>query len=133
MEGGGQAGGGWVNQGGPGSLLGCHGNSSLLWSASPFLPLIFQTDHEASSKEGPSGPLKAASLGTLWSWLKTHGRSNQSILKEISHGISLKGLMLKGKLQHFGHIMRSVDSLEKTLMLGGIGGQEEKGTTEDGT
>ena len=57
----------------------------------------------------------------------------QSILKEISPGFSLEGLMLKLKLQYFGHIMRSVDSLEKTLMLGGIGGQEEKGTTEDGT
>ena len=52
-------------------------------------------------------------------------------LKEISPGISLEGLMLKLKLQYFGHLMRRVDSLAKTLMLGGIGGQEEKGTTED--
>ena len=51
--------------------------------------------------------------------------------KEISPGISLEGMMLKLKLQYFGHLMRRVDSLEKTLMLGGIGGQEEKGTTED--
>ena len=51
--------------------------------------------------------------------------------KEISPGISLERLMLKLKLQYFGHLMRRVDSLEKTLMLGGIGGQEEKGTTED--
>ena len=58
-------------------------------------------------------------------------RSNQSILKEISPGCSLEGLMLKLKLQHFGHLMPRVDSLEKTLMLGGIGGQEEEGTTED--
>ena len=57
--------------------------------------------------------------------------SNQSILKEISPGISLEGMMLKLKLQYFGHLMRRVDSLEKTLMLGGIRGQEEKGTTED--
>ena len=57
--------------------------------------------------------------------------SNQSILKEISPGISLKGMMLKLKLQYFGHLMRRVDSLEKTLMLGGIGGRKEKGTTED--
>jgi len=57
--------------------------------------------------------------------------SNQSILKEISPGCSLEGMMLKLKLQYFGHLMRRVDSLEKTLMLGGIGGQEEKGTTED--
>ena len=54
-----------------------------------------------------------------------------SILKEISPGISLEGMMLKLKLQYFGHLMPRVDSLEKTLMLGGIGGQEEKGTTED--
>ena len=53
----------------------------------------------------------------------TARRSNQSILKEISPGISLEGLMLKLKLQYFGHVMRRVDSLEKTLMLGGIGGR----------
>ena len=61
----------------------------------------------------------------------TARRSNQSILKEISPGCSLEGVMLNLKLQHFGHFMRTVDSLEKTLMLGGIWGQEEKGTTED--
>ena len=61
----------------------------------------------------------------------TKRRSNQSILKEISPGCYLKEMMLKLKLQYFGHPMRRVDSLEKTLMLGGIGGQEEKGTTED--
>ena len=61
----------------------------------------------------------------------TARRYNQSILKEISPGISLEGMMLKLKLQCFGHLMRRVDSLEKTLMLGGIWGQEEKGTTED--
>ena len=54
-------------------------------------------------------------------------RSNQSILKEISPGCSLEGLMLKLKLQYFGHLMRTVDSLEKTLMLGGIGGRRRKG------
>ena len=58
-------------------------------------------------------------------------KSNQSILKEISPGISLQGMMLKLKLQYFGHLLRRVDSLEKILMLEGIGGQEEKGTTED--
>ena len=63
------------------------------------------------------------------SW--TARRSNQSILKEISPGCSLEGLMLKLKLHYFGHLMRRIDSLEKTLMLGGIGGQEEEGTTED--
>ena len=54
-------------------------------------------------------------------------RSNQSILKEISPGISFEGLMLKLKLQYFGHLMRRVDSLEKTLMLGGIGGRRRRG------
>ena len=57
-------------------------------------------------------------MRVLW----TARRSNQSILKEISPGISLEGMMLKLKLQYFGHLMRRVDSLEKTLMLGGIGG-----------
>jgi len=73
----------------------------------------------------------------LWYWRRllrvpwTARRSNQSVLKEISPGISLEGMMLKLKLQYFGHLMTRVDSLEKTLMLGGIGGQEEKGMTED--
>ena len=57
----------------------------------------------------------------------TARRSNQSILKEISPGISLKGMMLKLKLQSFGRLMRRVDSLEKTLMLGGIGGRRRRG------
>ena len=57
----------------------------------------------------------------------TARRSNQSILKGISPGISLKGMMLKLKLQYFGHLMRRVDSLEKTLMLGGIGGRRRRG------
>ena len=57
----------------------------------------------------------------------TARRSNQSILKEISPGCSLEGLMLKLKLQHFGHLMQRVDSLEKTLMLGGIGGRRRRG------
>ena len=57
----------------------------------------------------------------------TARRSNQSILKEISPGCSLEGLMLKLKLQHFGHLVQRVDSLEKTLMLGGIGGRRRRG------
>ena len=57
----------------------------------------------------------------------TARRSNQSILKEISPGISLEGIMLKLKLQSFGHLMRRVDSLEKTVMLGGIGGKRRRG------
>ena len=81
------------------------------------------------------------SCGHVWIWeldceegwaLKnwcfwTTRRSNQSILKEISPGISLEGIMLKLKLQYFGHLMRRVDSLEKTLMLGGIGGKRRRG------
>ena len=69
----------------------------------------------------------------LWCWRKllrvpwTSRRSNQSILKEISPGCSLEGLMLKLKLQYFGHLMRSVDSLEKTLMFGGIGDRRRRG------
>ena len=60
----------------------------------------------------------------LWCWRRlTARRPNQSILKEISPGISLEGMMLKLKLQYFGHLMRRVDSMEKTLMLGGIGGK----------
>ena len=57
----------------------------------------------------------------------TARRSNQSIVKEISPGCSLEGMMLKLKLQYFGHLMRRVDSLEKTLMLGGIGGRRRRG------
>ena len=59
--------------------------------------------------------------------MKSARRSNQSILKEISPGISSEGMMLKLKLQYFGHLMRRVDSLEKTLMLGGIGGRRRRG------
>ena len=69
----------------------------------------------------------------LWCWRRllrvpwSARTSNQSILKEISPGCSLEGLMLKLKLQYFGHLMRRVDSLEKTLMLGGIGGGRRRG------
>ena len=69
----------------------------------------------------------------LWCWRRllrvpwTARRSNQSLLKEISPGCSLEGLMLKLKLQYFGHLMQRVDSLEKTLMLGGIGGRRRRG------
>ena len=69
----------------------------------------------------------------LWCWRRllrvpwNAGRSNQSILKEISPGISLEGMMLKLKFQYFGHLTRRVDLLEKTLMLGGIGGRRRRG------
>ena len=76
--------------------------------------------------------LMDVSLSELWCWRRllripwTARRSNQSIL-EISPGISLEGMMLKLKLQYFGHLMRGVDLLEKTLMLGGIGGRRKRG------
>ena len=69
----------------------------------------------------------------LWCWRRllrvpwTARRSNQSILKEINPGLSLEGMMLKLKLQYFGHLMQRVDSLEKTLMVGGIGGRRRRG------
>ena len=69
----------------------------------------------------------------MWYWRRllrvpwTARRSNQSFLKEMSPGISLEGMMLKLKLQYFGHLMQRVDSLEKTLMLGGIGGKRRRG------
>ena len=68
----------------------------------------------------------------LWCWRRFFrvpwtARSNQSILKEISPGLSLEGMMLKLKLEYFGHLMRRVDSLEKTLMLGGLGGRRRRG------
>ena len=69
----------------------------------------------------------------LWCWRRllrvpwTVRKSNQSVLKEISPGISLEGMMLKLKLKYFGHLMQRVDSLEKTLMLGGIGGRRRRG------
>ena len=69
----------------------------------------------------------------LWCWRRllrvpwTARRSNQSILKEISPEISLEGMMLKLKLQYFGHLMQRTDSFEKTLMLGGVGGRRRKG------
>ena len=72
------------------------------------------------------------SINELWYWKRllrvpwTARRSNQSILKEVSPGCSLEGLMLKLKLQYFGHLMQRVDSLEKTLMLGGIGGRRRR-------
>ena len=69
----------------------------------------------------------------LWCWRRllrvpwTARRSNQSILKEVSPGCSLEGLMLKLKLQYFGHLIQRADSLEKTLMLGGVGGRRKRG------
>ena len=73
----------------------------------------------------------------LWCWRRllrvpwTARRSNQSVQKEINPGISLEGMMLKLNLQYFGHLMSSVDSLEKTLMLGGIGGRRRRGQQKE--
>ena len=78
--------------------------------------------YEASSLVAAEG---SSLLGVRIPW--TARRSNQSILKEISPWCSVEGLMLKLKLQYFGHLMRRVDSLEKTLMLGGIGGRRRRG------
>ena len=81
--------------------------------------------------------LQRIDVSELWCWRRllrvpwTAKRSNQSILKETSSGCSLEGMMLKLNLQYFGHLMRRVDSLEKTLMAGRDWGQEEKGMTED--
>ena len=80
-----------------------------------------------------SWTVKKADAFELWCWKRllrvpwTARRSNQSILKEMSPGCSLEGLMLKLKLQYFGYLMRRVDSLEKTLMLGGVGGRRRRG------
>ena len=84
---------------------------------------------------GGEDPLEKsmATHSSIFAWRRllrvpwTARRSNQSILKEISPGIALEGMMLKLKLQYFGHLMQRVDSLEKTLMLGGIGGRRRRG------
>ena len=87
-------------------------------------------DVELDCEEGEHQRIDAFEL---WCWRRllrvpwTARRSNQSILKEISPGISLEGKVLKLKLQCFGHLMQRVDSLEKTLMLGGIGGRRRRG------
>ena len=97
-------------------------------------PVVMYGCESWTVKKGEPGRIDAFEL---WCWRRllrvpwTARRSNQSILKEIGPGYSLEGMMLKLKLQYFGHLMQRVDSLEKTLMLGGIGGQEEKGMTED--
>ena len=89
----------------------------------------FSTSHGCESWTMKKAECRGTDAFELWCWrrlLRVHWttrRSNQSILKEISPGYSLEGLMLKLKLQYFGHLMRRVDSLEKTLMLGGMGGR----------
>ena len=92
-----------------------------------------QTKPNSESWAGKKAERRRIDAFELWGWRRllrvpwTARRSNQSILKEISPGYSLEGMMLKLKLQYFGHLMRRVDSLEKTLMLGGIGGRRRRG------
>ena len=86
-----------------------------------------------SLRSSPKAERRRIDAFELWCWRRllrvpwTARRSNQSLLKEISPGISLEGMTLKLKLQYFGHLMQRVDSLEKTLMLGGIGGRRRRG------
>ena len=95
-----------------------------------FFPVVMYGCESWTLKKGVHRRIDAFEL---WCWRRllrvsrTAGRSNQSILKEISPGISLEGMILKLKLQYFGHLMRRVDSLEKTLMLRGIGGKRRRG------
>ena len=93
-------------------------------------PVVMYGCESSTAKKAERQRIDASEL---WCWRRllrvpwTARRSNQSIPKEISPGCSLEGLMLKLKLQHFGHLMRRVDSLEKTLMLGGIGSRRRRG------
>ena len=93
-------------------------------------PVLMYECESGTIKEAKSQRIDAFEL---WCWTRLLGvpwtarRSNQFILKEISPGCSLEGLMLKLKLQYFGHLMRRVNSLEKTLVLGGIGGRRRRG------
>ena len=90
---------------------------------------MFELDYGCESWTVKKTECQRIDAFELWCWRRllrvpwTARRSNWSILKEISPGISLEGMMLKLKLKYFGHLMRRVDSLEKTLMLGGIGGR----------
>ena len=93
-------------------------------------PIVMYGSESWTVKKAEQGKIDAFEL---WCWRRllrvpwTARRTNQSILKEISPGCSLEGLMLKLKLQYFGHMMQRADSLEKTLMLGGIGGRRRRG------
>ena len=93
-------------------------------------PVVMYGSESCTVKKAKHGIIDAFEV---WCWRRllrvpcTSRRSNQSILKDISPGISLEGMMLKLKLQYFGHLMRRVDSLEKTLMLGGVGGRRRRG------
>jgi len=104
--------------------------SSLMMNKAMVFPVVMYGCESWTVKKAERQRIDAFEL---WCWRRllrvpwTARRSNQSILKEIRSGCSLEGLMLKLKLQYFGHLMRRVDSLEKTLMLGGIGGRRKRG------
>ena len=85
----------------------------------------------SGTRQGPALSLTERSLPSSRRWLEEASGFLSLIPKEISPGLSLEGMMLKLKLQYFGHLMRRADSLEKTLMLGGIGCQEEKATEDE--
>ena len=111
------------------SVLFCTFLSPWVGPGKPNLPLGFR---------GKAGGCRRIDAFELWCWRRllrvpwTTRRSNQSILKETSPGCSLEGLMLKLKLQYFGHLMRRIDSLEKTLMLGGIRGRRRRAKRRGG-
>ena len=103
-----------------------------------FKPMVFPVVmYECESWTVKEAEHRRTDAFELWCWRRllrvpcTVRRSNQSILKEISPGCSLEGLMLKLKLQYFGHLMQRVDSLEKTLILGGIGGRRRRGQQDE--
>ena len=98
-----------------------------MWKNQQSSPLTLSSSRESVLSLGLLSfhPPLRTQLGPVY--IHTARRSNQSIVKEISPGITLEGMMLKLKLQYFGHLMRRVDSLEKTLMLGGIGGRRRRG------
>ena len=104
--------------------------SSLMMNKAMVFPVVMYGCESWTVKKAEHQKIDAFEV---WCWRRllrvpgTARRSNQSILKEISPGCSLEGMMLKLKLQYFGHLMRRVDSLEKTLMLGGIGGRRRRG------
>ena len=98
-----------------------------------FPPAVYKDSSFSTSLPSDYNLPSGCDAFELWCWRRlfrvpwTARRSNQSILKEISPRISLEGMMLKLKFQYFGHLIRRVDSLEKTLMLGGIGGRRRRG------
>ena len=108
-------------------------SSTISWSLLQFMSVESGIMHGCERWTGKKAEPRRIDAFELWCWKRllrvpwTAGRSNQSILREISPRISLEGMMLKLKLQYSGHLMRRVNSLEKSLMLGGIGGRRRRG------